>query len=299
MTLLDGGYTILSMEILVIGGTGFFGKRLVNHLLQNGHKVSVLTRGNSPLDFEGQVEGLTCDRNDKEKFSEILRDRFFDVVYDQLCFDYQTAIDACELFKGKTHHFVFTSSQSVYEPGEEIKESAFDPKNHSFTKHETAQSNYAEAKRQAEVGFTEKATFKTSFVRFPIVIGEDDYTGRFKFHVDRIQSGEEIYFPNLEAKMSFIYSDDAGLALKQIGEKGIEGPINCCSQGPLSLNELVRELEKHCGRSLVKAASANDGNHSPYGVEESWYMNNQKAHEHGIQFLDYYELIKKSYEGLK
>ena len=39
------------MEILVIGGTRFFGIHMVNKLLENGHDVTIATRGKASDDY--------------------------------------------------------------------------------------------------------------------------------------------------------------------------------------------------------------------------------------------------------
>lgn len=166
------------MKVLIIGGTNFFGKRLVQKLIQESHDVSILTRGNKALDFKGQFEHIKLDRLDKTAMGSKFENSSWDLIYDQVCYDYQTAKDACEIFNGKVKHYVFTSSQSVYEAGAHLKEADFNPEKHSFEKEETAISNYGEAKRQAEVGFARHAEFKTTYVRFPIVHGVDDYTQR-------------------------------------------------------------------------------------------------------------------------
>lgn len=49
------------MNILVLGGTGFFGKHLVWELLHRGHEVTIATRGRTPDDFGDRVRRLIVD----------------------------------------------------------------------------------------------------------------------------------------------------------------------------------------------------------------------------------------------
>ena len=51
------------MKVLVIGGTLFIGKQLVEELLKEGHEVAVLHR-KPKHDFGRRVENLMADRND-------------------------------------------------------------------------------------------------------------------------------------------------------------------------------------------------------------------------------------------
>lgn len=57
--------------------------------------------------------------------------------------------------------------------------------------------------------FMQQATFPVAAVRFPIVLGTDDYTKRLHFHIEHIREGREIGVPNSAAHISFIRSDEA------------------------------------------------------------------------------------------
>lgn len=54
------------MNILVIGGTRFFGIHTVNALLEKGHKVTLATRGNTNNIFCDRVEYITIERTNAE-----------------------------------------------------------------------------------------------------------------------------------------------------------------------------------------------------------------------------------------
>ncbi|MCX7773710.1 MAG: NAD-dependent epimerase/dehydratase family protein, partial [Clostridia bacterium] len=50
------------MNVLVLGGTRFFGVHLVKALLQKGHDVAIATRGNAKDAFGSRVERITIER---------------------------------------------------------------------------------------------------------------------------------------------------------------------------------------------------------------------------------------------
>jgi nucleoside-diphosphate-sugar epimerase len=274
------------MKILVLGGNRFFGKKLVNLLLTDNHDVTLLNRGNINDGFGDKIKRLICDRKNKEKLKKTVNGSFFDVVYDQVCYDFNTAKEACEVFQGNVNKYIFTSSQSVYTPGEDLKEADFNPKTHKFENIETTDSDYAEAKRQAEVGFAKHATFPITMVRFPIVIGRDDYTNRFSFHVERIKNGIPIYFPSIEAKISFIPSDFAAQTLSELAKKDIEGPLNVASPLPMRLSRFIEIVENEVHKRAVLSPSPTEENHSPYGIEKDWYMNCEKLITRGISVAE-------------
>lgn len=270
------------MKVLVLGGNRFFGKKLTKLLIEANHDVTLLNRGNVDDGFGDKIKRLKCDRTDKEKMKVVLGDQSWDVVVDQVCFDYNEAKEASELFEGKVKHFIFTSSLSVYSGGTYLKEEEFDPKSHQFETKKTMEEDYAEAKRQAEVSFTKYAPFPTTFVRFPMVIGLDDATERFQWHLNKILEGHPIYFPNLEAKMTFISSDQAAEGLKLLVEKPLEGPINVASPHPISMGDLMKLFEKNLDKEIKLAHSTEEGEHSPYGLEQDWYVSCDRLAKHGL-----------------
>ena len=59
------------MKVLVIGGTLFIGRLLVEELVKGGHEVAVLHR-KPKHDFGRRVENIMADRNDAAKRDEML-----------------------------------------------------------------------------------------------------------------------------------------------------------------------------------------------------------------------------------
>lgn len=54
------------MKILVIGGTRYFGIHMVNKLLEQGHEVTIATRGKTPDSYGDKVERITIQRTNEE-----------------------------------------------------------------------------------------------------------------------------------------------------------------------------------------------------------------------------------------
>lgn len=70
------------------------------------------------------------------------------------------------------------------------------------------------------------ANFPCAFARFPVVLGEDDYTKRLSDQVRKVAQGMPLHFPNLEARMSFIHAQDAAEALALVLDHKKSGPYN-------------------------------------------------------------------------
>lgn len=268
----------MARQILVIGGNRFFGKRLIEKLIANGDHVTVLNRGHLEDGFGDKVERIVCDRDDVQKLKANVQHKTWDVVYDQVCFDARQAKAALETFSNNTKKFIFTSTLSVYGPKANLHEDDFDPKTHKYEKELSREENYGEAKRQCEAVFFSQTTLPVTAVRFPIVMGPDDYTERLKFYVDKIKNGEAILFPNLDAKMSFIHAQDAADGLFLLGKSSFTGTVNMASKTPLSMGDLIRIIEQTIGKKArVHSQAQAEDEKSPYGLEHDWYVNVDKA----------------------
>ena len=141
------------MRVLVMGGTRFFGKRLVWQLLDEGHTVSLLTRGLIPDPFGARVHRLRATRSDPAQMAEALSDERFDVVYDQICFSPDDALIACRMLAGRVGRYVFTSSMYVYPSAAALREEDYDPCAHSIRMGSRPGLTYEEGKRYAEAVF--------------------------------------------------------------------------------------------------------------------------------------------------
>ncbi|KZZ83647.1 NAD-dependent epimerase/dehydratase family protein [Bacillus sp. SJS] len=72
-------------KILVLGGTNYFGKKLVQRLLKNDDRVTLATRESHDDGFGMQVDRLKIDREDKQSMMTAFEGKNWDLVYDQSC----------------------------------------------------------------------------------------------------------------------------------------------------------------------------------------------------------------------
>ena len=286
-------------NILVLGGTRFFGRKLVELLIADGHHVSIMTRGQSGNPFGDKVEHLIADRTIKEELAKKVESRNYDIVYDNICYSPNEAYEFCEIFNGKIGKLVFTSSLSVYAAdGRAKREADFDPYSYDVLMGNSNDFSYGEGKRQAEAVFFKYAEFPVVAVRFPIVMGEDDYTRRLHFHVERVSNGEPIGFLNMKAEMSFIQAEEAAEFLKWAGMSEVEGPINATAHGEISLANLIKLIEEAVGKKAKIALIGNDEIRSPYAIPDSWFMTNEKGAKRGFQFSYLHDWLKPLIEAM-
>ena len=75
----------VSLDVLLIGGSGFLGRPTANALIEAGHRVTVLTRGTH--DSPSGVETMAADRGDRAALARALEGRRFDLTVDFVAYD--------------------------------------------------------------------------------------------------------------------------------------------------------------------------------------------------------------------
>lgn len=103
-------------DILLIGGSGFVSGTTANQALEQGHNVWAITRGKRPL-ADG-ITPITVDRDDREAFSNAISalNQKWDLVIDGIGYDPEDAQQDIAVFRDKTDHLVFISTDFVFDP---------------------------------------------------------------------------------------------------------------------------------------------------------------------------------------
>lgn len=282
------------MNVLVLGGTRFFGKHAVRALLAKGHTVTIATRGRAADPFGDAVHRLTLERTDPESLRQVLGGRHYDAVVDDLAYcsnDVKYLLDVLSCDR-----YVMTSSTAVYHKHMDTKEEEFDPQGHPLIWSSRGEFPYEEGKRQAEAALVQKYPHvAAAAVRFPFVIGEDDYTNRLYFYVEHIVNGRAMQVDNPECPMAFVRSDEAGAFLAFMAESGFCGAVNGSSEQVLSIRDIADYVAQKTGCTPVLSA---EGDTAPYNGENAYSIHVGRAKELGYAFtplkdwiydlLDYY-----------
>ena len=104
------------MKVLFIGGTGTISMAITRKIVEEGHELFLLNRGNRRMEGLRNVTYLTADVNqEEEKVRELLAEHSFDVVADFIAFVPEQLERVYRLFRGKTGQFIFISSASAYQ----------------------------------------------------------------------------------------------------------------------------------------------------------------------------------------
>lgn len=286
-----------AVRILVLGGTQFFGRRLVHLLLADGHQVTVATRGLRADDFGDGVERLVVERHDPGSMRDALHGRRFDLVYDQICSDPRDARIAVEALGDRAGRYVYTSSMGVYPHREDVShEDDLRPEAYGFDL-DAAAWDFVEGKRQAEAYFATRAPFPVVSARVGMVIsGTDDFTGRFDFYVGHVARGASIGLRPTEHAITFATAWDTAACLRLLGTgTGAVGPVNVANGGWRTARELATEIGAQLGtpaRFHIGGQPPDDLPLSPYTqLPVTWKMSNARAIALGYPFGDIGEAL--------
>ena len=269
------------MDVLVFGGTRFVGVHLVRALLMQGHAVTLATRGKTPDAFGAGVERIGLDRTDGQSIRAAFKHRTFDVVYDSLAYSSNDVKTLFGAWRGMGR-YIMTSTAAVYRQGPRLRENTFAPCRHPFCWCSRGGLSYAETKRQAECAlFGEYKDIPAAAVRFPVVLGADDYTRRMAFYVEHIVRGKAMEIDNLEDEMCYVRSDEAGEFLALLAREAFTGPINAASAGTICIKELARYVHGKTGREMVLSPS---GDAAPYNGMRAYSLDTAAAQSLGAYF---------------
>ncbi len=182
------------MKILVIGGTRFVGRHIVEAALAHGHAVTILHRGKSGAELFPTSEHLIADRDED---LSILAGRQFDATIDvSAYFPRQVRSLAAALGKG-AGHYVYVSTVSVYDKplARRYDESSPLLAPAAEDVDEITNDTYGPLKVTCEQVASELYGEELTIVRPTYVIGPWDYTRRFTSWVERIAAGGEVLAP--------------------------------------------------------------------------------------------------------
>ncbi len=237
-------------RVLVIGGTQFIGKLLVQELVRQHHEVYIMHR-KPRHGFGKRVRNLVADRNDVTSVRKAVGATRFDVVYDN-AYDWEhgttgAQVEAtAQIFDGKIARYIFMSSVAAYGDGLNHHEGdALAPDDHP--------SAYARNKAMSERALFrmhQRTGFPIVTLRPPFVYGPGSPYYREAFFWDRMRVGRPIILPSEGHRlMQFVYVKDlVELAIRGMELRNAVGhAFNTANPRAITQHELILELARASG----------------------------------------------------
>lgn len=182
------------MHLLVIGGTHFVGRAMVEDAVARGHGVTVFHRG--PAEPEGfpDVEHI---HGDRDGGLDALRGRTWDAAIDTCGYRPRVVRDSAQLLIDAVALYVFVSTLSVYPddaPAGCTEESPTHEPPFPDTEEITAES-YGPLKMACELEAQAAYAGRCLVVRPGYIVGPHDPTDRFTYWVRRASGGGTMLAP--------------------------------------------------------------------------------------------------------
>jgi nucleoside-diphosphate-sugar epimerase len=236
----------------MIGGTRFLGYAIARRLLDAGHRVTIFSRGRSPLFPEG-ASAIHGDRSDHEAFRRALRGQRYDVVIDMMAFDEADSLAAVDAFDGVVGHFIHISTAAVYTVLDRVpvplREEHFAGRVRQPSRPGEGHAYGVGKRRSEEVLWRayEERGFPVTILRLPIFLGALDYTRRAAAYCHRILDGKPLILPDGGANaMTFVYRDDvADFIAAGLGNPRIIGEaLNLAQDEVPTVRRLIAEAAR-------------------------------------------------------
>jgi 2'-hydroxyisoflavone reductase len=185
------------MQILVLGGTQFIGRHIVEALIEGGHEVSVFTRGRTPDALPPVVERLHGDRNDGIGGLATLTDRSWQACVDVSGYTPRQVRASAEALASRVGQYLFVSTVSVYEDTQDVPVLESHPLLPEAAEDvtEITGETYGPLKVTCERIVRTLFPDRCTIIRPQIVAGPWDPTGRHTYWVQRAAERDEMLAP--------------------------------------------------------------------------------------------------------
>lgn len=223
------------MRLLVLGGTKFLGRAIVEAALERGHELTLFNRGVTNPDLFPDVEKI---RGDRTESLAPLAGRDWDAVLDVATFLPRVVRISVEALRGHVSRYVYVSSISAYADmsvapveGNAVAELE-DPASESLEDYGALK---AACERIVEDAYGERALI----VRPGLIVGPHDPTDRFTYWPRRIAEGGRVLAPAPpSAPVQFVDVRDLGEWIVHSTEEQLSGIYNATGE-PMAFEALV------------------------------------------------------------
>ncbi|MER5436733.1 NAD-dependent epimerase/dehydratase family protein [Streptomyces sp. NPDC002588] len=234
------------MRLLVLGGTEFVGRAVVEAALGRGWDVTVLNRGRQAP--APGARALTGDRTAPGGLAAVGKGEW-DAVVDTWSAAPRPVHEAARLLRGRARRYVYVSSCSVYTwaPPAGYAEDAPVVEG---AEPDAGHTDYARDKRGGELATVDAFGAADSvLVRAGLILGPHENVGRLPWWLGRIARGGPVLAPG-PRELPLQYVDARDLAEWTLGavERELSGPYNLMSrQGHATMGDLLEECVRVTG----------------------------------------------------
>ncbi|MGH1384818.1 NAD-dependent epimerase/dehydratase family protein [Kordia sp.] len=295
-------------KILILGGTQFIGRTLVEQLQKlNKYDITLFNRQKTQADLFPDVKKIKGDRETND-VSQI-KNEDWDYVIDVSCYYPDSLVNVLDSLKGSLKKYILVSTCSVYdEVNDQTPMRAETGKVLNCTNEErTDRTNASYGNRKAECErILVNSNHKYTIFRPSLVYGPYDHTDRLYYWLYQVQTNKTLLLPDFGEKLfSITYVHDLVNAIINALKSDVSGIYNVTTALETSIKEIVEYAEKLLDKTAKTKNAApsflNENNVEQWTDMPLWldgdyfsYDNQQLKNDFDFQLTNYEESLKNT-----
>ncbi len=298
-------------KILILGGTQFIGRNLVERLQENSeYDVTLFNRQQTNSDLFPKLKKIKGDRETNDIAQ--LKGQHWDGVIDLSCYYPNSLQNLLDTLKGNVKRYIFISTISVYQKEtpnlitEDDELYSCDP----LQRTDTTMASYGSRKAECERVLQKTEWLDKIILRPSIVYGKYDTTDRFYYWLYKAAKKQSIILPNKGTDIiTLTYVND----LVEIIIKAMDVPkhstvYNATTHSPLSLHSIINSIDE---TSVIQNVNSDEllkkgiepGLDIPLWFNRSLLISNERlAKDLGVRMTPFDKSVKETqawYQSLK
>jgi 2'-hydroxyisoflavone reductase len=294
------------MKLLVIGGTVFLGRAVVEQAVARDCEVTIFHRGiHGSGIFGSEVEALIGDRT--QDLSP-LRGRSWDAVIDTCGFEPEHVAASGKLLADAVSHYGFVSSGSAYR---DWPEKPVDENSEVF---DSDEREYGPLKAACERALDSALPGRVLIARSGVIVGPNENIGRLPWWLRRIAAGGEVLTPGpKDAPMQLIDARDLAAWMLDMAAARSAGGYNAIApRGSATWGELLAACLEATGSDAelvwVDAGAVESNVEEPWDALPLWPipslpglygMSGERAAEAGLVLCALSETVADTWAWLR
>ncbi|CAM3222786.1 NAD-dependent epimerase/dehydratase family protein [Stackebrandtia soli] len=240
------------MRVLVLGGTVFVGRTIVEELLRSGVDVTIFGRGRTGNELFPEVPRLLGDRDVDDYAS--LRGGEWDAVIDASGYVPRHVAGAMDALDGRVGRYVFLSSHAVYQRSD-VAEGLAEATPLRPERRDTEdldEDTYGPLKVACENDIRDRFGDRATIVRATKVAGPHDPSGSVLYWVRRGARGGRVALPGDPSQpLALVDARDLAVVVREVVARGWGGAVDASGPHPAAtLGEFITTCASAAGSTM-------------------------------------------------
>jgi nucleoside-diphosphate-sugar epimerase len=215
---------VITMRILVLGGTSFVGRHIAAAAERAGHDLTLFHRGRTGADLFPTATRRHGDRESGD-YSSLLEGPRWDTVVDVSAYVPRQVEQAADALTGRVEHYVLVSSISAYDPAGTTEPTEAAPLHPPLAvpTEQVSGHTYGPLKADCERSARRRWEGRLAVVRPTYVVGPHDPTDRFTWWVRRAAEGGRLPVAGSQTPLQLVDVRDLGEFMLRVATRRLTG----------------------------------------------------------------------------